>query len=206
MTDVIIAGGSAGTPAMPRGRLIFALDATQSRAAAWDAAVPLTEKMFQAVAPIGALSTQLIFFRGDDQCSHTPWVSSGAELARLMRKITVDAGKTQILRVLAHAQRETQKIPVQRLIFIGDAMEESLDELAGAAAELGRLGVPVDMFLEGHDPKARAAFRLIALRSGGQFHQFGISTPQAVAQLATKLSDVAKLAVQNAALLTHRSD
>jgi hypothetical protein len=206
MTNVIIAGGSAGAPAMPRGRLIFALDATASRGPTWDAAVPLTEKMFQAVAPIGALSTQLIFFRGDDQCSHTPWVSSGVELARLMRMITVNAGKTQILRVLAHAQRETQKIPVQRLIFIGDSVEENIDELAGAAAELGRLGVPVDMFLEGHDPTARAAFRLIALRSGGQFHQFGISTPQAVAQLAAKLNDVAKLAVQNATLLTHRSD
>ena len=61
------------------------------------------------------------------------------------------------------------------------------------------------MFLEGHDPKARAAFRLIALRSGGQFHQFGINTPQAIAQLAAKLNDVAKLAVQSAALLTHQT-
>jgi hypothetical protein len=88
---------------------------------------------------------------------------------------------------LAHALRKTERTPVQAVVFIGDAMEESVDELAGAAGELGRLGVPVHMFLEGHDPKARAAFRLIALRSGGQFHHFGAGTPEAIERLAAQL-------------------
>jgi hypothetical protein len=96
---------------------------------------------------------------------------------------------------------------VQSVIFIGDAVEEANDPpdaLAGVAIELGRLGVPVNTFQEGADPKVTAIFRNVALRSGGKYHQFGVNTPQAVAQLSAKLADVAKLAVQDAPRLTFR--
>jgi hypothetical protein len=160
--------------------------------------------MFRSTAPIGALSVQLVYYRGDGECRASKWVESGEQLAQLMHKINCEGGITQIGKVLQHARRETEKAPVQALIFIGDAMEEELDELAGAAAELGRLRTPAHMFQEGHNLKVQSAFRLIALRSGGKYHQFNTSTPQAVAQLGAKLAGVARVAVQNAALLTHR--
>jgi hypothetical protein len=200
MANVIIAG-NAEMPAVPRGRLIFALDATASRQPTWDTAVELQAAMFQSTAPIGQLSVQLVFYRGDGECRASRWVSSGAELAQSMRKIDCRGGITQIGRILAHVRRETERAPVQAVVFIGDAMEESVDGLAGAAGELGRLGVPVYTFLEGHDRKAEAAFRLIALRSGGQFHRFGAGTPEAIERLATQLSDVALAAVEGALAL-----
>jgi hypothetical protein len=202
MNNVILVD-AAGVPATPRGRLVFGLDATGSRQPTWDTAVELQAEMFRSTAPIGKLDVQLVFF-GGDRCRASGWVGSGEELARSMRRITCEAGTTQIGRVLAHVRRETERSPVQSLIFIGDAMEEGLDELAGAAAELGRLRTPAHMFQEGRNPEVSAAFHLIALRSGGRYHEFNTSTPQAVAQLVAKLADVARVAVQNAALLTHR--
>ena len=46
-----------------------------------------------------------------------------------MARIDCRGGHTQIGKVLAHAQRETQKTKVQALVFVGDAMEEKLDDL-----------------------------------------------------------------------------
>jgi hypothetical protein len=82
-----------------------------------------------------------------------------------MRKIECEGGMTQIGKVMAHALRETEKAPVQALVFIGDAMEENLDELALMAAKLGAHGVPIFLFQEGRDPAVRKAFRLLALKS-----------------------------------------
>jgi hypothetical protein len=206
MSDVIVAGNAGATPAIPRGRLIFALDATASREPTWNAAVEVQAEMFRTTAPIGLLDVKLVYFRGASECRASGWQSSGEQLAQLMRRISCEPGETQIGRALTYARREAEQAPVQGIILIGDSVEENADELAGIAAELGRLHTPVHTFLEGHSPVAKAAFRLIALRSGGQFHRFGVGTPQAVAQLGAKLSNVAKLAVQNAALLTHRSN
>jgi hypothetical protein len=50
-------------PALPRGRLIFALDATASREPTWDIARELQAKMFREAAPLGQLDMQLVFFR-----------------------------------------------------------------------------------------------------------------------------------------------
>ena len=54
MSDVILVG-AAGAPMKPRGRLIFALDATASREPGWDVAVKLQAEMFRSTAPIGML-------------------------------------------------------------------------------------------------------------------------------------------------------
>lgn len=206
MSDVIILPGDGKTVAVSRARLIFGLDATASRSATWDVAVEEQTKMFEAAAPIGQLSVQLVFYRGN-KFGYTGWVGSGVELAGTMRKIDCRAGYTQISRLLNHVIEETKKSPVDQVIFIGDAVEDQNDlpdMLAGVALELGRLKCPVNTFLEGHDQKAQAAFRMIALRTGGQFHKFGVNTPAAVAQLSAKLADVAKLAVQDAARLTYK--
>ena len=163
--------------ALPRGRLIFALDATASREATWDLARDLQTKMFREAAPIGKLNVQLAYYRDTDECRVSKWFSSGEQLAQLMNKIDCRAGATQIGQILRHTLRENEKGPVQALIFIGDAMEEELDPLASLAGELGRAGVPIFLFQEGRDGAVRKAFRLLALKSGGKYFEFDPNCP-----------------------------
>jgi hypothetical protein len=161
-----------------RGRLIFALDATASRQPTWDMAMQLQSEMFEEVSN---LDVQLVYYRGLGECQASGWVSSGERLANLMTKITCRAGKTQIGKVLAHALRESEK--AKTLVFIGDAMEENIDELAATAGELGRRGVKVFMFQEGADAQVEYAFREIARLTGGAYCRFDASAPRQLAEL-----------------------
>lgn len=182
-------------PALPRGRLMFALDATASREPTWAIARELQAKMFREAAPIGRLNVQLVYYRGDAECRATKWMEGGEQLAQLMNRIDCEAGTTQIGRVLGHALRETEKAQVQALVFVGDAMEEQLDVLAAMAGKLGTLGCPIFMFHEGRDAAVRSAFRLLALKSGGAYFEFNPDTSRAVEQLSEQLNAVARLAV-----------
>jgi hypothetical protein len=180
--------------ALLRGRLMFAIDATMSRAATWKIASKLQANMFRETAPIGRLDVQLVYYRGDE-CRKSEWCQSGERLAQLMGTVDCVGGQTQISRVLRHALRETERTPVQALVFVGDAMEEEIGELAAMAAELGVKGVPIFMFQEGRDSAVQKAFRLLALKSGGAYFKFDIETSQAIEQLSEQLSGVARLAV-----------
>jgi hypothetical protein len=182
---------SIESPALPRGRLMFALDATASRVPAW---TNLQAKMFPEAAPIGHLDVQLVYYWADECCA-SKWESSGEQLAQPMDPIECEAGCTQIGRVLAHALRETEKAPVQALVFIGDAMEEQIEELAVLAGKLGRLHVPLLMFQEGRDPNVRKAFRLLALKCGEAYFEFNADAPRAIEQLSGRLNAIARLAV-----------
>jgi hypothetical protein len=186
--------GSDQSPALPRGRMIFALDATASRAATWAIACKLQAEMFRETAPIGKLDVQLVYYRGKE-CKKSKWKSSGEEIARLMNGIDCQSGLTQIGPVLANALRETEKAPVQALVFIGDALEEEVGELAAMAGELGKRGVPIFIFQEGCDSAVRRAFRLLALKSGGAYFEFNPGTSRAVEQLSEQLNAVARLAL-----------
>jgi hypothetical protein len=190
--SVIIMGGRS--PALPRGRLMFALDATASREPTWAIARDLQTKMFHEVAPVGKLDVQLVYYRGNE-CRASKWVSSGEQLARLMNRIDCESGYTQIGRVLDYALRENDKAAVQALVFIGDAMEEQIDVLADAAGKLGTQGVPIFFFQEGRDAAVRRAFRLLALISGGAYFEFNPNKPRAVEQLSEQLNAVGRLAV-----------
>ena len=57
-------------------------------------------------------------------------------------------------------------------MFVGDAMEEAIDDLAAAAGALGLLGIPAFVFQEGHDPVAEQAYREIARLSRGAYGRF----------------------------------
>jgi hypothetical protein len=155
-----------------RGRLIFALDATMSRQPLWDTACHLQADMFRETAAIGGLDVQLVYYRGFGECRASRWVSQADRLAQVMSGIACAGGHSQIGKVIAHAKRETQTQKVQALVFVGDAMEESLDELCHSAGELGLLGVRAFMFQEGSDPIAEHAFREIARLSGGAYCRF----------------------------------
>ncbi len=167
------AKGAVAAPAEgERGRLIFALDATMSRQPTWDQACHLQEEMFIEADRVGSLDVQLVFFRGFGECKSSRWVSKSQELGRMMRKIFVQAGRTQIRKVLDHALNETRKRRVQALIYIGDCMEENPDLVCDKAGELGLLGVPVFVFQEGKDSVAERTFREIARLSNGVYMNF----------------------------------
>jgi hypothetical protein len=120
-----------------RGRLIFGLDATASRRAAWDMAAGLQSQMFKEAATVGSLDLQLVFYRGDGECKATSWLSDPARLARIMSTIDCRAGMTQIEKILTHVQKETAFLHVGALVFIGDACEENLDTLIVKARDVG---------------------------------------------------------------------
>src|SRR5215469_9573859 len=64
----------------PGARVIFAMDATASRAPTWDRASYVQAEMFEATAGIGGLELQLVFYRGYDECKASRWVTNTADL------------------------------------------------------------------------------------------------------------------------------
>jgi hypothetical protein len=174
-----------------RGRLVFALDATMSRQPTWDMACALQADMFREAALLGSLDIRLVYYRGFNECRASGWISDSARLAKLMGTIDCRGGNTQIGKVLSEARREATASAVRAVVFVGDAMEEKVDDLCAKAGELGLLKVPVFMFQEGHDTVAEQAFREIARLTGGAWCRFD---PGAAAQLRELLRAVAAYA------------
>jgi hypothetical protein len=174
-----------------RGRLVFALDATMSRQPTWDMACALQADMFRETAALGSLDIRLVYYRGLNECRATGWISDSEQLAKLMSKIDCRGGNTQIGKVLAESRREAVASGVRAVVFVGDAMEEPIDQLCAKAGELGLLRVPVFMFQEGRDEVAEQAFREIARLTGGAWCRFD---PGAAAQLRELLRAAAAYA------------
>ncbi len=193
----VVSGGS------DRGRLIFAMDATMSRQPTWDMAQSIQAEMFHAVKTSGGLDVQLIYFRGFGECRSSTWVRDPDALARLMTSVSCRAGHTQIGKVLLHARKETEANRVHAVVYVGDAMEEEVDDLGQRAGELGLLGLPVFVFQEGHNRTTEAAFREIARLSGGAYSQFDAGS---AAQLRALLSAVAVYASGGRAALEKIGD
>lgn len=185
-----------------RGRLIFAMDATMSRQPTWDMALGLQAGMFSAVKAVGGLDVQLVYFRGFGECRASSWVKDPEELGRLMTKVSCRGGHTQIGRVLSHARTETNKNKVSAMVYVGDCMEENVDDLAALAGELGLLGVPVFLFQEGHDQTAETAFRELARLTRGAYCRFDAGSAD---QLRELLSAVAVYAAGGRKALESRS-
>lgn len=170
------------------GRLIFAMDATMSRQPTWDMALALQAEMFRAVKAVGGLDVQLVFFRGTGECRASRWVSDPDALAALMVGVACAGGYTQIGKVLSHARTESGKKAVNALVYVGDCMEEDIDDLCGRAGELTLLGVPVFLFQEGTEARAEKAFREIARLTKGAYCRFDAGS---AAQLRELLAAVA---------------
>lgn len=181
----------APAPAGDRGRLLFAMDATMSRAPTWDMALSLQGEMFAAVKEVGGLDVQLIYFRGTGECRASKWVSDPDALARLMRSVACQGGLTQIGKVLSHAIEETGKRRVNAVVYVGDSMEEDVDRLCARAGELALLGVPVFVFQEGGDELAARAFREIARITKGAFCRFDRGSARQLRDLLTAVATFA---------------
>jgi hypothetical protein len=173
------------------GRLMFALDATMSRQPTWDMACALQADMFREAVGIGSLDIRLVYYRGLNECRSSGWISDSAKLARLMSTIDCRGGNSQIGKVLSHARSEAVASGIKAVVFVGDAMEEPVDDLCAKAGELGLLKVPVFMFQEGHDAIAEQTFREIARLTGGAWCRFD---PGAASQLRELLRAAAAYA------------
>jgi hypothetical protein len=174
-----------------RGRLVFALDATMSRQPTWDQACVLQADMFREAAAGGGIDIQLVYYRGLAECRSSPWIAEPQRLGDLMARIDCRGGHTQIGKILAHARRENDRAKIGALVFVGDAMEESLDDLCAGAGELGLRSVPAFMFQEGYDPVCEQAFREIARLTRGAYCRF---TPGAAHELGELLRAAAAYA------------
>ncbi|MFK8082162.1 MAG: VWA domain-containing protein [Granulosicoccus sp.] len=166
-----------------RGRLVFSLDATASRQRTWDRAMSLQSDMFTNTRGIGELDVQLVYYRGYDECRASKWLRNADQVTGMMRKVTCQAGTTQIHRVLKHALAEAKQTPVQALVFIGDCVEEDVDQLGNLAGQCRLLNMPVFIFQEGSNGPASDAFKQIASLSGGAHCRFDESSAKALGDL-----------------------
>jgi hypothetical protein len=171
-----------------RGRLVLAMDATMSRQHSWDTALSIQGDMFSETGRIGGLDVQLVYFRGFSECRASKWTADTQSLARVMSGIHCVGGHTQIIRVLKHVRREAGEGRVNACVYIGDAMEENIDELSHVAGEIGLLGVPMFMFQEGHDPGAETAFREVAKLTRGAYFRFGRESARVLRELLTAVA------------------
>ncbi len=188
--------------AMPKtagdARLIFALDATSSREFTWDLASGQQAEMFQATRELGGLNVQLCHFRGFGEFYASDWHTDGRRLLDVMTGIRCRAGTTQIARLLKHVLAENRRKRVKAVVYVGDAVEESIDRLGHVAGQLGVLQVPLFMFHEGHDQGARRAFEELARLSGGACCRFDAGS---AGQLRELLKAVAVFAAGGLAAL-----
>ena len=194
----------AATPAPGKGgRLIFAMDATASREPTWDRACGIQGRMFEEAAAIGDLWLQLCYYRGYRECRASRWYNKADDVVRAMSAVRCAGGLTQIRRVLDHALKETDRDAVNALVFVGDCVEENIDELCDRAARLGLKGVPAFVFHEGHDPVASRCFHEVARLSGGACCRFDAAS---AGELRELLSAVAVYAVGGRRALTRYGD
>jgi hypothetical protein len=189
--QVMATGGS--------GRLVFALDATMSRQATWDAAIELQAGMFAETAKIGGLQVQLVFFRGNE-CRSSEWTTNAQVLAAKMRKISCVGGVTQWGRVLEHVRQEHKRKPISAMIIVGDCCEEPPGALHDIAAGLG---APIFAFLEGSDQKAEQVFRRLSELTRGFYAKFDAGS---ASQLAGLLRATAVYAAGGLRALERRRD
>jgi hypothetical protein len=124
-----------------------------------------------------------VYYRGLAECRASPWIAEPQRLGELMSRIDCRGGHTQIAKILAHARRESDKARIGAVIFVGDAMEESLDDLCAGAGELGLRNIPAFMFQEGYDLVCEQAFREIARLTRGAYCRFAPGAARELGEL-----------------------
>ena len=187
--------------ATARARLAFIIDATMSREWAWDTASQLQAQMFEEAGKIGGLDVQLIYFRGPYECSHSAWVSSGSELARMMARVKCQSGYTKYGKALAHVRKEHERHKIDAVVLVGDELQEDAHQLYDAVAGLG---VPLFCFQEGDLSEVTEAFKEMARLTNGAYARFDPGSAKLLGEL---LRAVAAFAVGGlTALADQRSE
>ena len=189
--DAFLTAARALTPRQGAQRLIFALDATASRAPTWDLACSLHAELFDAAQEAAQLAVQLVFFRGARELKHSRWNATPDALLRAMLSVRCLGGMTQIVRVIDHATRQARTHPIRALLLVGDSFEEDAAQAGAAAGRLALYNVPMFIFQEGADPRAAAVFKELAGVTGGAHLPF---QPGSAAELSGLLRAVATFA------------
>lgn len=195
-----VAGLARVEAAGGRGRLFFAMDATASRQPTWAQARDIQSEMFSAA---GDLEVLLGFYRGRDEFKVSKWLTDANRLRHAIGAVDCLGGYTQIARVLRYAAEQHRLQPIHAVIFIGDAIEEPVDELCHLAGEMGLHGLPLFIFHEGSNGAAASAFQQMARLSGGACCPFDLSSPD---QLRRLLGAVAAFASGGRKALTNYAD
>ena len=198
-----VAGMPVVKSAGVRGRLIFAMDATASREPSWDVACNIQAEMFKDTATLGGLDIQLCYYRGFNEFFTSAWLSSSAGLLEQMTGVHCAGGMTQVRRVFEHAVRESRRAGVNALVFVGDCMEEDVDQVCAIGGQLGILGIPAFLFHEGFDPVAKRTFSELARLTKGAYCRFDASS---ASQLRDLLGAVAVYAAGGRKALEHLGD
>jgi hypothetical protein len=189
-------------------RLVFSLDATASRQNAWDQASQLQSEMFVSAQSLGGLQVQLCYFRGLGEFYSSEWHTDPDNLLSQMSGIYCQAGMTQLERLLRHVINQNNEEKIRGVIFIGDAMEESMDVLCQLAGKLGLLNVPLFIFQEREDPRARQTFVEMARLSGGAYCQFDAASAEQLKDLLRAVAIYATgglKALENFSRTSHKS-
>ncbi len=89
---------------------------------------------------------------------------------------------------MKHVRKEAKTGKVDAVVYVGDCMEENIDELCQLAGEIGLLGVRMFMFQEGNDTIAQNAFKEIARLTGGAYSRFDSSSADICAELLSAVA------------------
>lgn len=177
-TAIATVTDAAGLTATLAPKLIFAMDATASRMAAWNMAMELQSDMV-AMAGKEGLAVAIGYFN-NEHCGVTPYYFPNAALATAyMRTISLTSCYTKIAPLLVEFEKHGQKANSARVaIYVGDSFEDNLDAVLVEAAKLKALGFRVFTLLEvggsgGYVASGtEAAFRKLAEATGGVFARF----------------------------------
>ena len=182
VTDFLKNAKRFPVPSEAQSRLVFAMDATQSRAPTWDLATSLHAELFDT-AQRQNLSVQLVYYRGHYEFYATHWNDSATGLLRTMQQVRCRGGITQISRVLSHIIDEVHRANLRALVFVGDACEENPQELFTLAGQLGLYRIPVFMLQEGFNATVAHIFSEIARLTNGAHIPFEPGSAQQLAEL-----------------------
>jgi len=157
------------------GRLIFAIDLTESRETSLVQARIAIEAMFNAITVIGRVKMMLAWYRGENECKKSQWYDNPSALAPSMQKLLCKFGRTQIARLMRMAMAEGDAI--SGMVFVGDHCEEDSKILFALAEALGKLSIPLFIFQECKDEeyptlRAKEMFKQMADLSGGIYLEF----------------------------------
>jgi hypothetical protein len=194
----VVRGGSRWRS--PRARLVFAVDATASRSAAWDTAREVTDTLFQALP--GELDVALAVHGGSRVHTFTDFVRDPNILRDTAAGISCKTGTTQLVDIM---RRTANAAGVKVLLYIGDTFEEEIAEARAAADALKARGIRLIVLHDEPERNQDAAdvFADLARRADGLVLPFDAS---AAARVRDILEAVAVLAVGGVKLLQQKKN
>jgi hypothetical protein len=162
-------------------RIIFASDATGSRAPFWESAKVIQARMLEDAMQYGNAEMKIVAYRDrfadpNDFIEESEWSSDSNYLRRWMTNISCHGGGGNDGESIDAALRVAleQEPTITAVILVGDEpiLSTSRDTAYKYASELGKKGIPVFAFQEGDLPGADNDFRAIAENSGGIYDHF----------------------------------